>query len=143
MFEPVDGSERLTTLVEEVFTFVGATSFATRVMLHAALLLLGFAPMLLFASWRPLHRMDPDRRRAMLARIERSPLALVLVPWRTLLVLHLYEDARELARIGYRSERRRHLSVVAATPTPAESGVRLRDGDVDDHDEVADEQGAA
>ena len=143
MFEPVDGSGRLAALVEEVFAFVSATSFATRVMLHAALWVLALAPILLFASWRPLHRLDRDRRRAMLARIEGSPLALVLVPCRTLLVMHLYEDARELARIGYRAERRRHLAVVAAIPVPAESGVRLRDGAADADDELAEKQGAA
>jgi hypothetical protein len=79
-----------------------------------------------------------DRRREVLERIERSPFGLVLVPWRMLLMLHFYEDARELARIGYRAERKRHLAVI---PVPATSGVRLRD---DASGELADEeQGAA
>src|SRR5690606_5729414 len=81
--------------------------------------------------------LDLGRRREVLARVERSPLGLALVPWRTLFILHLYEDARELARVGYRSERRRHLAVLSSAwpassassvPEPAASGVRLKDG---------------
>ena len=90
-----------------------------------------------------LDGLSRDRRREVLERVERSPtFGLVLVPWRTLVLLHFYEDARELARVGYRSERKRHLAVI---PVPATSGVRLRDdvtGDLAADDDV-DEKGAA
>jgi hypothetical protein len=121
------------SVVEDVLVFVRAASFATRATLHAALWLLRLAPILMFVSWRPLDHLDRDRRRALLVRIERTPIGLALVAWRTLLVLHFYEDARELARIGYREERKRHLAVI---PPPAVSGLRLRDDAfADEHDE--------
>jgi hypothetical protein len=130
--ETSDRAERLAQLSGDVVAFAAAASLSTRVALRVALWLLRLSPLLLFVSWRPLDRLDRDRRRAMLARIERSPLGLALVAWRTLLVLHFYEDARELARIGYREERRRHLAVV---PAAATSGVRLRE-DVPELDEM-------
>jgi hypothetical protein len=148
MFEQESGGEgeaRLLSLVDDVLTFAGAASWPSRVTLRVALLLLRFAPLLLFVSLRPLERLDRGRRREVLARVERSPLLLALVAWRTLLVLHYYEDAAALARIGYREERRRHLAVL---PAPVESGVRLRDAapsedEIAVADEVADEKGAA
>lgn len=137
MFEPVGGSERLGALVDEVLAFLAAASLPSRVTFRLSLWVLRFAPLLLLLSWRPLDRLDRDRRREVLARIEPSPLGLALVAWRTLLVLHFYEDARELARIGYREERRRHLVVI---PAPAASGVRLRE---EAGDELDEQQGAA
>lgn len=142
MFEPLGGSAQTGVLVEEVLAFVAAASLVSRVTLRAALGVLRLAPLLLFVSLRPLERLDRARRREVLARVERSPLRLALVAWRTLLILHFYEDARELAQIGYRDERRRHLAVI---PAPAESGVRLREdvGRADDDDAIAEEKGAA
>jgi len=139
LFE-IDDDARVQALTTEVLTFVAAAGAATRVTLWFALALLRWAPLILFLAPRPLDRLTRDRRREVLERIERSAFGLVLVPWRTLLMLHFFEDARELARIGYRNERRRHLAVI---PVPASSGVRLRteSGDLEDQD--AEEQGAA
>jgi hypothetical protein len=130
----IEDAERIRALEEEVTAFVAAAAFATRTTLALALACLRFAPLLLFVSWRPLERLDRDRRRDVLERVERSFFGLVLVPWRTLLLLHFYEDTRELARIGYRSERKRHLAVI---PVPATSGVRLKDasGELEQDDE--------
>jgi hypothetical protein len=137
LFE-IDDDARVRALAEEVLAFVSAAAFSTRTTLGAALWLLRWSPLLLLVSWRPMDALARDRRREVLERIERSPFGLVLVPWRMLLMLHFYEDARELARIGYRAERKRHLAVI---PVPATSGVRLRD---DASGELADEeQGAA
>jgi len=132
MFE----SERLADVVDDVLAFARAASLPSRVTLRLALALLRFAPMLLFVSWRPLERLDRERRRALLVRVEASAIGLALVAWRTLLVLHFYEDARELATVGYRPERRRHLAIVSV---PASSGVRL----IDDGDVAIEEKGAA
>lgn len=129
MFEPVEGTERLRSLVDDVLAFVSAAPFGSRAALYLALWALRLAPLLLFVSWRPLDLLDRERRRDVLARVEGSWLGLALVGWRSLLILHLYEDAKELARIGYRAERRRHLAIV---PAAAESGVRLRDDAVVD-----------
>lgn len=124
LFE-VDDEERMQALADEVLAFVSAAAFATRVTLALALWCLRWSPLLMLVSLRPFDRLARDRRREVLERIERSPsFGLVLVPWRMLLLLHFYEDARELARIGYRAERKRHLAVI---PVPATSGVRLRD----------------
>lgn len=140
LFEMNDEA-RASALADEVFAFLASAAFATRTTLGVALLVLRWAPLLLFMSWRPLERLPGARRREVLERVEHSAFGLVFVPWRTLLMLHFYEDARELARIGYRAERKRHLAVI---PVPATSGVRLRDdasGDL--HDEHDEEQGAA
>lgn len=143
LFE-IEEPERVRALTEEVLAFVTAAAFATRVTLGAALWLLRWSPLFMLASWRPLDRLEREPRREVLERVERSPIGLAIVPWRTLLMLHFFEDARELARIGYRDERKRHLAVI---PVAATSGVRLRDdasGDLHD-DEVDDDvkKGAA
>jgi hypothetical protein len=129
--------EKLNALADAVLAFVAAASFTTRVLLHAGLFLLRFAPIFLVASLRPLDRIDRDRRRAILERVERTPIGLALVGWRTLLMLHFYEDAAELARIGYREERKRHLAVI---PVPATSGVRLREDLEHEHEGEHDEE---
>lgn len=139
MFDHVEGHGRLAALVDDVLVFAANASFTTRVSLRAALLVLRLAPLLLFVAIRPLDRLARDRRRDVLLRLEKTPLGLAFVAWRTLLILHFYEDARELARIGYREDRRRHLAVI---PVPTESGVRLRDGS-DVPAEEAEEKGAA
>lgn len=140
----VDDGRRLEALTEEVLSFVSAAAFASRVTLGAALFILRWTPLLMCLSWRPLDLLARDRRREVLERVERSAtFGLVLVPWRTLLLLHFYEDARELSRVGYRNERKRHLAVI---PVPATSGVRLRDdasGELRAEDDDIDEKGAA
>lgn len=140
LFETND-AERLRALGEDVLAYASAAAFTTRMTLGAALWLLRWAPLLLLVSWRPLDLLTRDHRRDALERIERSPFGIALVPWRTLLMLHFYEDARELARIGYRDERKRHLAVI---PVPATSGVRLRDDSSGDLEQLEqDEKGAA
>ncbi len=136
IFEPPSDSERLATLATEALAFVSAASFASRVTLRLALALLWLAPLVLFTSFRTLDRLDRGRRGELLQRVERTPLGLALVAWRTILMLHFYEDREELTRIGYREERKRHLAVV---PVPLESGVRLRGHD----DRAAERKGAA
>jgi hypothetical protein len=140
--------ERGELLAEEVLAFVSAAALTTRTTLGLALWLLRWSPLFMLMSWRPLERLASERRREVLERVERSPFALAFVPWRMLLLMHFYEDARELASIGYRDERKRHLAII---PVPATSGVRLRDdaGDLRDlHDhrdsgEIETEKGAA
>jgi hypothetical protein len=139
LFEESD-SERLAALAEEVLAFVAAAAFATRTTLVLALWLLRWSPLLMLMSWRPLDRLATQRRRDVLERVERSPFGLAVVPWRMLLLMHFYEDARELARIGYRDERKRHLAII---PVPVTSGVRLRDDVSSDEIEIESEKGAA
>jgi hypothetical protein len=144
MFEGC-GGPCLDALVEDVMLFVASATFASRVTLRAALLLLRVAPLLLFASWRTLDRMSRPDRLAMLARLEQTsitPLLLAFVAWRTLVVLHFYEDAAELARVGYTDARKRHL-LPLLVPVPAESGVRLRGIEEEELEELEEKKGAA
>jgi hypothetical protein len=67
----VDDAERLRSLGEEVLAFVSCAAFATRVTLGLALVCLRWSPLFLFMSWRPLDRLDRDRRRDVLTRIEK------------------------------------------------------------------------
>jgi hypothetical protein len=140
MFE-IREEHRRAALADDVMLFLDSASFASRLTLRAALVFLRLAPILLFASWRTLDRMRREDRVTMLRRFEQTsltPLALAFVAWRTLLVLHFYEDARELARVGYTDARRRYLVQI---PAPAESGVRLRDLDLEEREE--EKKGAA
>lgn len=144
MFE-IEGSEakreaRLGVLADEVLGFASSATFVTRMTLGAALFVIRFAPLLFLASWRSFDRLDRDDRLDMIARIERSILGLAFVAWRTLIVLHFYEDARELASVGYRDERKRHLAIV---PVPATSGVRLIDEAREHEEHEEEEKGAA
>ena len=125
MFDDEGERTRPFKLADDVLGYVASASLSTRFALLAALYLLSLAPLLLFASLRPLALLDRERRRAVLTRLEGTALGLVFVPWRALFVMHFYEDDTALARIGYREERRRHLDVLA--PVPSESGVRLKD----------------
>lgn len=138
--------ERLDALVDGVFAFVAAASWPVRVGLRLALVLLRFAPILLFLHARPLERLSLEERVAVLDRLERTsfaPLCLAFVGWRTIATLVFYEDARELAALGVVThERRRHLNVVSPrvegapasgeSQSPLESGVRLSHPSADD-----------
>lgn len=130
-------SERL---AEDVLAFVRAASLPTRLTLHLGLWFLRVAPILFFVALRPLERLDRARRVEVMERVEATPFGLALVGWRTLLMLHFYEDAAEVARIGYREERKRHLAVI---PVPASSGVRLIEADLDDEHAANEKKGAA
>jgi hypothetical protein len=114
---------RLDAVVGEVDAYVSAAS--------------RIAPLLFFFRACLLERLSIDDRVALLARLERSPIALLslaFIGWRTVLTLVFYEDPAELRAIGYAGEERlrhkRHLPAFAAVaPPPEESGVRLRDDD--------------
>jgi hypothetical protein len=143
---------RLDAHVCEVDAFVGAASKTTRLAMRAALLLVRFAPVLLFVRLTTLERLAMRERVALLSRLERattSSLSLAFIGWRTVMTFLFYEDASELRRLGYDDERRRHkraLPIAAAAggfapplpqpldpavvlPAPLESGVRLKDSD--------------
>lgn len=123
--------------VEAVDVFVSAASRTLRFGLRVLLLLVRLAPVLLFFRARTLERLPVPERVEVLARLERSrllALSLAFVGWRTVMTILFYEDARELAAIGY-SEQRKVRALPLAVPVPVESGVRLGDGHA--HDEEA------
>ena len=133
---------RLDAHVTDVDAYVSAASKEVRVGLRIALFVVRLAPLLFFFRLAPLERLPIDERVTLLSRLERSRIALLslaFIGWRTVMTLVFYEDAAELRNIGYAGEERlRHKRrlpalplLVAAPPTPAESGVRLRDADGD------------
>lgn len=123
--------------VEAVDEFISAASRALRFGMRMLLLLVRFAPVLLFFRARTLERLPVLDRVEVLARLERSQLlalSLAFVGWRTVMTILFYEDARELAAIGY-SEQRKVRTLPLAVPVPIESGVRLGDGHAHDDDD--------
>jgi len=106
---------RAAAIADDVLAFVACASLPVRLALRAALLLVRFAPLLAFVSWRPLERLPRDRRVSLLGALEGTRLGLALLGWRALVVMHFYEDATELVRIGYGRR----------VPPPLESGVRV------------------
>lgn len=119
--------------LDEVDAFLCAASWPTRVGLRIALWFLNVAPILLFVACAPLGRLTIATRVRVLARLEQSvgALPIAFVGWRSILTLVFYENAEELAAIGYpgsdRARYKRALPIVSteeAAP-PLESGVRL------------------
>lgn len=121
---------RLDAHVEDVDRYVSAASSPIRLGLRFALVVLQVMPLLLLLRAARLSSLPVDDRVALLARLERStfaPLSLAFIGWRTVMTLVFYEDAGELARIGYLGgERHRYKRHLLTVPTPAESGVRLQ-----------------
>lgn len=139
---------RLDAHVSDVDDYVSAASIEVRSGLRLALFVVRLAPLLFFFRLTTLERLSIDDRVALLSRLERSRIALLslaFIGWRTVMTLVFYEDAAELRSIGYAGEERfRHkrrlpalplLVAVVRVPTPAESGVRLRDADADSDSE--------
>jgi hypothetical protein len=138
-----DGDVPAATLdrhVDEVDAFISAASRTLRLGLRFALFVVRVAPLLFLVRLCPIERLRVDERVALLARLERSPVAplsLAFIGWRTVTTLVFYEDPRELRALGYTSDERRVYKrslpgFVAAgapprlpVPAPAESGVRL------------------
>lgn len=131
---------RLDALVDEVDRYVSQASWPVRRGLTLGLFIVRLAPVLLFYRLRTLEGLDVAQRVEVLARLERSrwsTLSLLFIGWRTVATLVFYEDASELAAIGYSDERVRHLrglTSVESLPAPEESGVRLKGSELD-HDE--------
>lgn len=116
-------AQKLDAHVDDVDAYISAASKTLRFGMRLALFVVRLAPILLFVKLTTIERLDVDARADVLARLERSRIAsltLAFVGWRTVMTLLFYEDAAELAAIGYTDERRRHL------PMAEESGVRLK-----------------
>ncbi len=126
---------RLEAHLDEVDAFISSASKPLRAGLRFALFVIRFAPVLLFVRLRTLERLSIAERVRVLSRLERSPLAhlsLAFIGWRTVMTFVFYEHPVELAALGYGSERKVHKRRLALlAPTALESGVRLRDIDVD------------
>jgi hypothetical protein len=128
--EPI-AQARLDEHVEAVDAFVSAASRTLRFGLRVLLALIRFAPLLLLVRASTLERLGVEERVRVLDRLERSralALSLAFVGWRTVMTILFYEDARELAALGY-TEARTRRALPMAVPVPAESGVRLGEGE--------------
>jgi hypothetical protein len=130
-------SERLERHVAEVDAYISAASKTLRFGMRVALFVIRIAPILLFARMTTIERLDVHARADVLARLERSRIAsltLVFVGWRTVMTLLFYEDAAELAAIGYSDAREKHRHL----PLANESGIRLKGDEPVEREEEAD-----
>jgi hypothetical protein len=143
-------AERLDAHLDEVDAFISSASKPLRAGLRFALFVVRIAPILLFMRLRMIESLSVGERVRVLSRLERSALAhlsLAFIGWRTVMTFVFYEHPTELAALGYAGEERkvykRRLALVASiTPAPVpalvavappaeESGIRLRDVDLD------------
>ncbi|MBS2016855.1 MAG: hypothetical protein JST00_28475 [Deltaproteobacteria bacterium] len=142
-------SARLDALVDEVDEHVTAASPMITIGMRLLLVLVHFAPALVFFRLSTLGSLSVADRVKVLSRLERaqgsglSLVSLAFVGWRTVLTLVFYEDPVELQAIGYTSnERTRYKRALPlAVPVPAESGVRLKDVDSETDLEAAHDAG--
>lgn len=126
--------QRLDRLVAHVDEMLAAASPLVRTGLRLAMLVLLLSPMLLGMHVATLPGLSVEKRTRVLRALERSrftSLLLMFVGVRAIMTMIFYEDAAELASMGYRATDQsryvRHLAVLNAAPAPAESGVRLRE----------------
>ena len=112
------GEEQLDVLVERFDAHIDVVSPTLLAGLLAALDLVRWMPLLMLFAWSTLERLPVERRVALLERMERSRLPLVVLPlvaFKTMVSLAFFEDPAELRAMGYPGdhERRRYLGVVS------------------------------
>src|SRR5882762_10417929 len=95
--------QRLEHHVDDVDALVSSASKPVRFGLRLALVFVRLAPLLLFVRFATLERLSVHERAELLGRLERSGsrLSLAFIGWRSVMTLLFYEDANELARLGY------------------------------------------
>jgi hypothetical protein len=144
--------ERLDAHLHDVDAFISSASKPLRAGLRFALFVVRIAPVLLLFRLSMIDKLPRGERVQVLSRLERSPfayLSLAFIGWRTVMTFVFYEHPVELATVGYSADVRkvykRRLALVPAplvpalaampmpvqVPVPEESGVRLRDVDLD------------
>jgi hypothetical protein len=109
---------QLDTLVERFDAHLGAVSPALLRGLLAALDLVRWMPVLTLFALATIEGLSIERRIALLERMEKSRVALVLLPlvaYKTLLSLAFFEDPAELRAMGYPGDdrRKRYLQVAS------------------------------
>jgi hypothetical protein len=106
---------RLDAFVDDVDAFISPASKTLRFGLVMMLHVLRWSP-LLFGRFRTFDELSVDERIHHLERLDRSKvkqLPLVVVAYKTVMTMLYYEDASELAALGYPGpERKRWLSVL-------------------------------
>ncbi|MFO0663333.1 MAG: hypothetical protein U0174_05245 [Polyangiaceae bacterium] len=128
---------RIEEVTDRVFSMIDGAGFVVRFGLRFAIFALWLSPILVGKHFAVLPRLPVGRRLSVLEALERSRvtnLLLMFVGVRAILTMVFYDDAAELAHMGYRATDQtrfaRHLELVARTepaPVPLESGVRLRE----------------
>jgi hypothetical protein len=79
-------------------------SWPQRAMLLFALDLVRWLPLVLWMAWAPFEALPVDRRLRVLERMDRSSVAMLLVPlvaYKSLLSMHFFEEEAELRAMGY------------------------------------------
>jgi hypothetical protein len=118
LFAHEDGPrpEQLDALVDGFEAHLTPVSRTLRFGLLAMLVLIHWLPILLFTSLRPFEALPRERRVRLLERMERSRVALLLVPlvaYKSFLAFIFFEDPGELRALGYPGdgERKRWLKL--------------------------------
>src|SRR5262245_50579744 len=93
--------ERLDFATKELRRVIGRAGWQTRIAFRFACLVIQFAPLLLLGRLKRFARLDVAARQAVLRRLERSRLGLVVVLLKTTLCMVYFEHPDALSETGY------------------------------------------
>jgi hypothetical protein len=112
LFSHADGPrpEQLDRVVRGMEQHLAPISRPQRALLLLALDLVRWLPLLLWMGWAPFEALSVERRLRVLRRMDRSSVAMLLVPlvaFKSLLSMHFFEDDAELRAMGYPGDERK------------------------------------
>jgi hypothetical protein len=107
---------QLDRLVERMEGHLEPVSRTQRTLLLLSLDFVRWLPLLLFVALAPFESVSLEKRGALLERMDRSRVTLLLLPliaFKTILSMHFFEDEAELRAMGYPGddERKRWLKL--------------------------------
>lgn len=107
---------QLDRLVERMERHLEPVSRTQRTLLLLSLDFVRWLPLLLFVAFAPFESVSLEKRGALLERMDRSRVTLLLLPliaFKTILSMHFFEDETELRAMGYPGddERKRWLKL--------------------------------
>jgi hypothetical protein len=108
-------SDRLDAFVEDVDQFVSPASKTLRAGLLIMLEVVRWSPVFVVGKFSLFEDLSLEDRTRMLERMERSrfsPLALIFVAYKTVLTMAFFEEAAELAQLGYPGEARKRYKLL-------------------------------
>ena len=108
-------SERLDAFVEDVDQFVSPASKTLRAALLVMLEIVRWSPLFVVGKFSTFEELTLEDRTRMLEKMERSrfsPFALIFVAYKTLMTMAFFEEAKELALLGYPGEERKRYKLL-------------------------------
>jgi hypothetical protein len=134
--EVVVAPERLDAFVEDVDQFVSPASKTLRAGLLIMLEIVRWCPLFVIGKLSLFEELSLADRTHMLEKMERSrfsPFALIFVAYKTVLTMAFFEEAAELAQLGYPGEERKRyklLPIAAESPASRPSRRIVFEGDI-------------